>query len=181
MSRKPTPPPESRFVEDGGVFALIWSAPFIVLYLVFGKWWFLLFTFPLVLYAVHLIYGVLLLFAGWLRWHETPVRGILILSDSPNWGTYIEENWLPRLSEKVVVLNWSEWRKWRASLPVRIFRYFGEGGDNFNFNPALILFQGLRYPLVYRYYYAFLDAKHDNVEALQRLELLMFEQLEPSP
>ena len=51
-------------------------------------------------------------------------------------------------------------------------------GPGTNFNPALILLRGLRHPYVYRYYYAFRDAKHGNMEALRRLETHMFAQFE---
>jgi hypothetical protein len=125
-----------------------------------------------------MLYGVLLLLAAWWRWRGSPIRGILVTSDSPHWQKYIEEQWLPRLGEHVVILNWSERGSWRNRLEVRIFRRFGIGDDNFNFNPLMIYFRGLGYPLIYRYYFAFRDAKHGNREALERLEGHMFAQME---
>lgn len=174
MSKKPTPPPEGRFVGVGGLVASIFGAPALLLWLLPDRLWLLIFTIPLIFAIAYLIYGHVLLVAAWWRWRGTQIRGILVFSNSPNWQDYIEQDWIPRLGEQVVVLNWSERGSWRKSLEVRIFRLFGIADNNFNFNPLLIYFRGLRYPLVYRYFFAFRDAKHGNPEALQRLERHMF-------
>ena len=174
MSKKPTPPPESRFIGFGAVVALLWAATFVLLSVGFGYWWLMVFALPSALYLIYLLQALVLLVAAWWRWHGTSVRGILVLSDSPNWKPYIEEHWLPRLKAKNVVLNWSERSEWRSSLPVWIVRRFGTADDNFNFNPMLILFRGLRYPFVCRYCFAFSDARHGNMDALHRLEEHMF-------
>ena len=160
--------------------ALLWAVPFVLLSVGFGRWWLMVLALPLALYLVYLLQGLLLLLAAWWRWHGTAILGILVLSDSPNWKPYIEEHWLPRLEPTMVVLNWSERSKWRSSLPVWIVRRFGTADDNFNFNPMLILFRGLRYPFIYRYFFAFRDAKHGNMDALRKLEEHMFTQLEAS-
>jgi hypothetical protein len=66
-------------------------------------------------------------------------RGILVYSNSPNWGQYIEQNWLPRIGSRFVLLNWSERARWAVERPfeARVFRTFG--GDR-NFNPLAIIF-----------------------------------------
>ena len=174
MSRKPTPPPEGRFVGGGGLTASMFSVPAVLLWLLFDMWWLLIFTAPIILYIAYIVHGIILLLAAWWRWRGTKIRGILVFSDSPNWQNYIEQNWMPRLGEQVVFLNWSERGSWQDSLEVRIFRRFGIRDDNFNFNPLLIYFRGLRYPLIYRCYFAFRDNKHGNPEALQQLERHMF-------
>ncbi len=164
MSKKKTPLPEGRFLGSGGLLALIPAAAGILLWILLG-WWFMLFSvIPLILYIEYMTYGVLLLLAAWIRWRKTPIRGILVYSDSPNWSDYIEQEWMPRLGEQVLVLNWSERGSWGKSLEVRIYRRFGIGDDNFNFNPMLIYFRGLRYPFLYRFFFAFRDAKHGNRE-----------------
>jgi len=178
MSRKPTPEPEGRFIGVGGLFASLCSAPAALLWLVFGKWWILVFTSPIIIYSVHLIYCLLLLLAAWWRWRNTRIRGILVYSDSPNWRDHIAQNWISHLGDQVVVLNWSRRRTWPRSLAVRVFLRFGLGDDNFNFNPLLIYFRGLSYPLVYRFFHAFRDARHGRPEALQRLERHMFARFE---
>ena len=178
MSRRSTPQPESRFIGGGGVVAAAWSVFFVLLWLVFDMWWFIVFALPLVLYGLYLLQGFGLLVAAWWRWRGSSIRGILVFSDSPNWKPYIEEHWVPRLEGMVVPLNWSQRKAWPRSLPVRIFRRFGLSDDNSNFNPSLILFRGVRHPFVYRYFYAFRDAKHGRSEALRRLEEHMFGQFD---
>lgn len=65
-------------------------------------------------------------------------RALLVYSNSPNWKSYIEERWLPRLEDHVVLLNWSERGTWsRSALETRVFRTFS--GDR-EFNPIVIIF-----------------------------------------
>ena len=172
-ARKRTPPPESRFIGAGALCVGVVSIPFFACYAL-GWWWSVAFLIPLLCYVLHKVYGLLLLAAAWWRWRRSPVAGILVLSDSPNWKEYIEREWVPRLGERVIALDWSARKSWSRSLPVRLFKYFLISGDNFNFNPAVILLRGLRHPYVYRYYYAFHDAKHGRPEILQQLEAHMF-------
>ncbi len=175
MGNKVTPPPESRFFGGGAIVVGIASAPLVAWYLISGWLCTLFLLLPLVLYLAYTLYGLLLLIAAWSRWHGSPVRGLLILSNSPRWKDYIEERWLPRLRDGVVILNWSERKTWSRSLPRRLFyRFCYVWSENRNFNPAVILFRGLRYPYVYRYYYAFRDAKRGHPEALHELETHMF-------
>ncbi|UCD30577.1 MAG: hypothetical protein JSV03_08960 [Planctomycetota bacterium] len=188
MSRKHTPSPEARFFGVGGIIVCVFSAPFIVLYFTLGSWWMLIALLPLCLYIWHTLYGLLLLIAARWRWHSSSVQAVLITSDSPNWKNYIEKEWLPRLKDKVIILNWSQRKSWPRSLETRLFNYFCltehqillfiVGEKNQNFNPALILLRGLHYPYVYRFYHAFLDAKHGRTEVLQKLESHMYAQFE---
>ena len=102
--------------------------------------------------------------------------GVLIYSSSPNWQGYIEENWLPRLGESLIVLNYSERRAWlRKSIAVRMFDTFVGGG--YQYNPAVILLRGTHAPLVFRFYQAFKNAKHGKTAALRELETEMFQHL----
>lgn len=73
------------------------------------------------------------------RRHGPTVRGLLIYSNSPNWQAYIEQEWIPRLEGRLVVLNWSERARWREDFPLesRIFRQLGDR----EFNPAAIIFR----------------------------------------
>jgi hypothetical protein len=66
-------------------------------------------------------------------------RGILVYSNSPNWGQYIEHNWLPRIGTQFVLLNWSERSRWAVErrFEARVFRRFA--GDR-EFNPLAIIF-----------------------------------------
>lgn len=174
MGRRATPAPQSRFLGPGAIVVGIISAPFLAWHLIFGSWWPLFFLFPLYFYILHKLYGLLLLVAAWVRWFGGPVRGILVFSESPNWKEYVEKEWLSRLGARVVVLNWSNRRSWWPTLPVLVFHYFCCGQEQDNFNPAVILFRGIKYPYVYRYFYAFRDAKHGRPETLHQLETHMY-------
>ena len=44
----------------------------------------------------------------WIRWSLTGTRVLFVYSNSPVWQSYIENNIVPRLPPKSVVLNWSE-------------------------------------------------------------------------
>lgn len=65
--------------------------------------------------------------------------GILVYSNSPHWQRYIEENWLPRVGHRFVVLNWSERSTWNVhhEFESKIFRRFA---GNREFNPIAIIF-----------------------------------------
>lgn len=71
------------------------------------------------------------------RWPHK--RGILVYSNSPHWQEYIEQKWLPRIGEHVVLLNWSARSQWAVEAPfeARVFRKFS--GDR-EFNPLAIIF-----------------------------------------
>jgi hypothetical protein len=58
-------------------------------------------------------------------------RGILVYSNSPNWQAYIEQNWLPHISDRMAVLNWSERSRWASdALEVQLFRTLGGPGSS---------------------------------------------------
>ena len=178
MSRKPTPSPEGGYIDGAAIVALVLSLPGLLWILVFRWWPALLLAFPLGLYVAYKVYGIVLLLVAWLRWRGSRIRGILVTSNSPNWHDYIEKAWLPRLEGRVVVLNWSERSTWRNELAVMIWRRFGVCFNESNVNPLVILFRGLAYPYVYRFFYAFRDAKHGNRDALRRLEDHLFAQID---
>ena len=46
-----------------------------------------------------------------------------------------------------------------------------------NYNPAVLVFRGLRRPAVYRFYYAFQQAKHGRTQYLDALEAELFREL----
>src|ERR1051325_7532600 len=69
---------------------------------------------PIVLLALA-AYGVaalLLQVALWLVWLPFGRRVLFVYSDSPVWQQHIEENILPQLPRRSVVLNWSQRRHW---------------------------------------------------------------------
>ncbi|MBI5093250.1 MAG: hypothetical protein HZB26_12525 [Candidatus Hydrogenedentes bacterium] len=112
-------------------------------------------------------------------WRPMGIQGVLVYSNSPHWKEYVETNWLPSLRDRFVLLNWSEKQQWPQSLEVRLFRRYCGGRKYFdeNYNPAIILLRETRHPLVFKFFYAFRDAKHGNLAALENLERTLFREL----
>jgi hypothetical protein len=133
-------------------------------------------------------------------------RGILVYSNSPHWGHYIEQNWLPRIGTQFVLLNWSNRSKWAVEAPfeARVFRRFA--GDR-DFNPLAIIFlqrvpsatlrawldsvrkgnpPGIRAPnphnaAVIRFWQAFKDVKHGRDHLLRTMEAELFALCDDTP
>jgi hypothetical protein len=129
-------------------------------------------------------------------------RGILVYSNSPNWQTYIEQNWLPSIGDALLILNWSKRADWSQQHPFeqRVCRRYG--GDR-EFNPLAIVFKprgrvatlsawlqgiGRLDPIamflpnshdteVVRFFQAFRDHKHGKDELLRTREKEMFDAL----
>ena len=100
---------------------------------------------------------------------ERELAGLLVYSDSPLWRTRIESEWLPRLGDRVAVLNWSDRRSWDADDPlVRLYRGCGARP------PVLIALRKERRPLVFAFAPAFRNAKLGSGEELEGLEKRMF-------
>ena len=74
------------------------------------------------------------------RAHGPDTRGILIYSNSPNWQQYIEQQWLPRIGQRLVVLNWSERVRWRDEHPLEAALFRRHLGQR-AFNPAAVVFR----------------------------------------
>lgn len=179
MSRKPTPPREHKFETGCAAILIVYSLFFAIGAYATEWWWLLIALVPTALVVLYVLYGILLRVFAWLRWSGTPVRGILIYSNSPKWQEYIEREWLPRLGDRVIVLNWSERKKWTRSLAVLLFRHHIDASSYaINYNPSVILLRGCRYPYLYRYFYAFRNVKHGDDQALKKLEGQMFEDFE---
>src|SRR5688572_20401113 len=99
------------------------------------------FAFCLIILAILISYS----FKFWLRtrfWFRYGSKGRFILfvySDSPNWKDYIESKILPRIRSHVVVLNWSERKKWpaKSAFEAKVFRRWAGYRE---FNPVAIVF-----------------------------------------
>jgi hypothetical protein len=103
------------------------------------------------------------------------VRCLIIYSNSPVWQDHIRTQWFPRLGAIAETLNWSERAAWPDALAPRVFRHFCFQARNFN--PAIIVFRGLQQPLVFRFFYAFHEAKDGRPQYLSSLETQAFEAL----
>src|SRR5439155_17111193 len=101
------------------------------------------------------------------------VRCLIIHSNSPLWEGHVETHWFPRLGKMADTLNWTERAAWPESLAVRVFRQFCF--QSRNFNPAIIVFRDLDDPLVFRFFYAFHEAKDGRPQYLSALEGQAFE------
>ena len=89
---------------------------------------------------------------------------------------HVRERWLSRLGARAVTLYWSDRSSWSESLEVRLFRRFVDP-EEANFNPAVLVLRGLRRPRVYRFFYAFQQAKHGRGEYLEALEAELYREL----
>ena len=103
------------------------------------------------------------------RWGSHGKDILLVYSNSPNWQEYIEQNWLPWLGERAVVINWSERAQWRRTVPLEssVFRHFA--GDR-EFNPCAIHVPVRGRVTVIRFWQAFQDLKHGKDGLLRKQE-----------
>lgn len=174
MSRKPTPSPETSLQLDYGCASFLIVISGLAAYYIIQMrlWGFLIFCAPAIGVTIYWLYGRILLLVCMYERHRRGIRGIVVTSASPNWSDYIEKNWLSRLGDQFKLLNMSEKKKWDKTLSVRVFSHFCDYWENYC--PAILLYRGLRRPLVFRFFYAFRDHKHGNEEALRNLEDNLF-------
>lgn len=127
---------------------------------------------PLLILAVfvYLLWGAILYLAIWLTFRKQ--FAVFVYSDSPTWKDYIEGDILPYLGERAVVLNWSERRKWKISLPVLAFRTFG---GYRNFNPIGIVIRPFRFAKTYRFFEAFQAFKHGDISKVDKIKTDLFD------
>ena len=100
---------------------------------------------------------------------------VFVYSDSPIWKDYIETEILPYIKDRAVILNWSERRKWKTSLEVLAFRYFG--GQR-NFNPIGLLFRPFRLVRTHRFFEAFKEFKYGDPGRVEEIKNELFKSLE---
>jgi len=125
--------------------------------------------------ALHLLTGMFLYPAIWLCWCLRGRFVLFVYSSSPIWQEYVEENILPRLGERAVVLNWSERNRWRRTLAVFAFRYFGGYRQ---YNPMAIVFRPFRFALRFRFLEPFREFKHGKPEAVLKMQTELFASVE---
>jgi hypothetical protein len=111
----------------------------------------------LVYLAARLAVTLLLQAVVWATWYPRGRYALVVYSDSPIWGPYFEREILPAVGGRGVVLNWSERKRWKWSLPVALFHAFAGSRE---FNPVAIVFPPLRWPRRFRFYQAFRAMKH---------------------
>jgi hypothetical protein len=115
--------------------------------------------------------GISLRIAVWCWWCLRGRDVLFVYSDSPHWRDYIEQQILPQLGDRAVVLNWSERKRWRFSLARLVFRHFGGYRE---FNPLGVVFRPLGPTRTFRFWQPFRDHVHGHLEPLQRMEAEFF-------
>ena len=120
------------------------------------SWWvipivILLSPFILAVVTLWALYSFALYLLVWMTWLSRGRDILFVYSDSPHWKDYIEEEILPRVKSRSIVLNWSERRNWigRFSLATMLFRHFGGHKE---FNPIAIHFRFMRIHNTYRFW-----------------------------
>jgi hypothetical protein len=114
--------------------------------------------------SLYFLWGVILYLVIWLSLKKQFI--VFVYSDSPTWKDYIENEIVPYLRDRAVILNWSERRHWKNSLAVLAFRYFG---GYRNFNPIGMVFRPFRFVKTYRFFEAFKEFKHGNPQNVEKL------------
>jgi hypothetical protein len=129
---------------------------------------------PLIIFAVtfYLLAGLFLHIAVWCSWCGRGRFVLFVYSNSPTWHDYVEAHILPRLGERAIVLNWSERIRWRHTLAVLSFRYFG---GNREFNPLAVVFRPLRLARRFRFYEPFRKFKQGKIEAVAKMEQELYD------
>ena len=125
--------------------------------------------------ALHVLAGLFLHLAIWSCWCSRGRHVLFVYSDSPIWHDYVEEHILPRLGERAVILNWSHRSRWRRTLSVLAFRYFG---GYRSFNPMAIVFRPFRLARRFRFYEPFREFKHGKTEAIAKMERELYNLLD---
>lgn len=134
----------------------------------------LLFLSPIVVVTVlfYLAWGAILYLAIWLTHKKSFI--IFIYSDSPIWKDYMEQEILPQIQDHAVILNWSERRKWKSSLAVLAFQYFG---GYRNFNPIAMVFRPFHIVETYRFFEAFKEFKRGDRKKVEEIKSELFDTL----
>lgn len=120
-------------------------------------------------------WGFVLSIAIWVIWGSQGRYILFVYSDSPIWTDYIHKEILPYIDHKAVVLNWSERKRWKVSLAVLAFRFYG---GNQSFNPIAIVFRPFRFHREFRFYEAFKDFKHGKIIRLENMKAEFFKAIE---
>jgi hypothetical protein len=118
-------------------------------------------------------WGLILRIAMLLVWGRRDV--LFIYSDSPHWKAYLETEIFPALRERMVLLNWSERKKWKSgSLAALAFNHFG--GDQ-DINPMALVFRPFHFTKKFSFYQAFKKYKHGDGSEVEKMKKDLFQVL----
>ena len=91
---------------------------------------------------------------------------LIVYSNSPHWGEYIESHWVARWGERAVMFNRS--RPWSAEqIEARLWRAWAGGAEH---TPVAIVVPASGRTRVVRFWRAFRDRKHGDVAKLRAAE-----------
>ena len=116
----------------------------------------------------------------WMAWCSRGRYALVVYSNSPIWQEYFEEQVLPAVGDRGVVLNWSDRKRWPLTLSVVLFKFFGGTHD---FNPFALIFQPLVWKREFRFYGPFKAFKHgrpQEVDEMRRTFLQLLDELAPT-
>jgi hypothetical protein len=65
----------------------------------------------------------------WTLWRPKGRRVLYVYSERTTWKEHVEANLLPKFVDRVVVINWSERKRWKITLATLIFRHFAGSYD----------------------------------------------------
>jgi hypothetical protein len=132
---------------------------------------------PLIVIAVAIwfVAAIGVLVAVWATWCSRGRYALIVYSNSPIWQQYFDEQVLPAIGNRSVVLNWSDRKRWNVWLSVASFRMFAGHRD---FNPMVIVFPPFRWPRRFRFYEAFRTFKHGRPESVERIRTDLFDLLD---
>lgn len=149
------------------LFVLAVFVPFIVVITV---------PFAVVVLFYWLITTFVLYVLVWILWCTRGKDVMFVYSNSPIWHDYIEQQLIPRIAKRTVILNWSERRHWlhRLSLSSLVFRFFGGSRE---YNPLALHFRPFRTHRTFRFWKAFKEWKHGNAKTLQQVETDLFDSI----
>lgn len=130
--------------------------------------------------VVWLVAALVLLPAIWVAWCARGRYALIVYSNSATWQQYFECQIVPAVGDRGVTLNWSERKRWRYSLQVAAFRFFGGPRE---FNPLAVVFRPLAWPRTFRFYKplkAFKHGRPEEVDRMRRELLALLDDLAPS-
>jgi len=173
MSKENQLSTKEKFIENLYVVLFILFIPIILVGIaVYGLW--------------HLFYGLWLGLLVKKQWYPQGKKLLFVYSNSPNWQEYIEQNIFPKLSEKAMIINWSERNTWDfgKTLETKVFKHwtgstrFWEKGkkkwSGTDFNPIAITFMPWWRIRVFRFWQAFKEHKHGKDRLLKKTETDLF-------
>ena len=115
--------------------------------------------------------SVVLHIALWAWWSVQGKDVLFVTSDSPIWHDYIEQEILPHIDRRAVILNWSRRRGRHNFFARSVVQHFGGW---YEFNPMAVVFRPFRKTKLFRFWKPFKDFKHGKTEPLKRAEDAFF-------